>query len=132
MAVISSSDDLRLLAEERIAEARTLFAAKHFSGAYYLAGYAVELGLKAVLTRALERYSMPNNKEVSAAHVHDLRTLAKSCGLVPEADAAIRVAWSVVVPNWSPDDRYRIQSEVPSGQMVDAAEEVLEWLKPLW
>lgn len=132
MAVISSSDDLRLLAEERITEAETLLAARHFSGAYYLAGYAVELGLKAVLTRALASYSMPNQKEVAAAHVHDLRQLATSCGLEPAADAAIRVAWNVVAPNWAPEDRYRIHAEVRSTQMVDAAGEVLEWLKPHW
>src|SRR4051794_15812448 len=112
MAVISSSDDLRLLAEERIAEAWTLLAAKHFSGAYYLAGYAVELGLKAVLTSNLSSHSMPNQKEVAAAHIHDLRNLVDSCGLQPAADAAIRVAWNVVAPNWSPEDRYRIHSDV--------------------
>jgi len=132
MAIISSSDDLRLLAEERIAEAQILRDARHFSGAYYLAGYAVELALKAVLTSALASYSMPDQKQVAAAHVHDLRGLAVGCGLQPEADAGIRVAWNVVAPNWAPEDRYRIHSEVRSIQMVDAAREVLEWLRPHW
>lgn len=132
MAVISSSDDLRLLAEERLAEAQTLISAGHFSGAYYLAGYAVELGLKAVLTRALTSHCMPAQKEVAAAHVHDLPTLAAGCGLQPEADAVVRVAWNVVAPNWAPEDRYRIHSQVRSVQIVDAAREVLEWLKLHW
>lgn len=132
MALISSSDDLRLLAEERISEAQTLLGGNHFSGAYYLAGYAVELGFKAVLTSGLTSYAMPNQKEVAAAHTHVLPDLAKACGLDPAADATVRVAWGVVAPNWGPEDRYRLHSSVRATQMVDAAREVLEWLKPQW
>lgn len=130
--MISSSDDLRMLAEERLAEAQTLLAGKHFSGAYYLAGYAVELGLKAVLTKGLSTHAMPNLKDVQAAHIHDLRTLAERCGLLPEKEPSIRVAWAVVAPNWSPEDRYRIHSATRASDIVEAAGEVLSWLMPQW
>jgi hypothetical protein len=75
---------------------------------------------------------MPNQKEVAAAHDHDLKKLAGSCSLAPEEDSAIRIHWNVVAPNWGPDDRYRIHSEVRATQIVEAAGEVLEWLKPQW
>jgi HEPN domain-containing protein len=65
-----------MLAEERIAEAQTLVAGNHFSGAYYLAGCAVELGLKAVLTRSLASHAMPDLSVVKAAYTHDLIGLA--------------------------------------------------------
>jgi len=38
--------DFQQLADERISEAAVLLAASKFSGAYYLAGYAVECALK--------------------------------------------------------------------------------------
>ena len=38
--------DFQKLANERVADARALLAARRWGGAYYLAGYAVECGLK--------------------------------------------------------------------------------------
>jgi HEPN domain-containing protein len=106
MAGITATDDLRMLSEARVAEARTLLDATQYSGAYYLAGYGVELGLKAVLTQDLVSHQLPDKREVADVHTHDLLTLAKKAGLEPEADAGIRVAWQIVV-NWSPESRYR-------------------------
>jgi HEPN domain-containing protein len=40
-------DDFQQLADVRIAEAAVLLAQGNYDGAYYLAGYAVECGLKA-------------------------------------------------------------------------------------
>lgn len=130
--MISSTDDLRLLAEERIAEAKALLAANHYSGAYYLAGYAVELGLKAVLTSELTSHAMPNKFEVADAHIHDLRKLARQGALNPASEPAISVSWNVVVSDWGPESRYRFSGQVAAEQMVEAAEEVLTWLTRLW
>jgi len=43
----------QLLAEERARDAQALIAASHWSGAYYLAGYAVECGFKSCVLRRL-------------------------------------------------------------------------------
>jgi hypothetical protein len=44
--------DLQFLAKERVLEAGILLKRKKWSGAYYLAGYAIECGLKScVLVR---------------------------------------------------------------------------------
>ncbi len=39
--------ELQRLAKDRLLDAKALFAARRWSGAYYLAGYAVECALKA-------------------------------------------------------------------------------------
>jgi HEPN domain-containing protein len=43
--------DFQELAEERLEDARPLLDAGRFSGAYYLAGYAVECALQACIAR---------------------------------------------------------------------------------
>lgn len=101
------------------------------SGAFYLAGYGVELALKALLTRDLSSYVLPDKKAVDAAHTHDLRRLAEQAGLDPESDANVRVAWNVVT-NWGPESRYQEHSATRAREMVESAEEVVKWLKPTW
>jgi HEPN domain-containing protein len=131
MPAIASSDDLRDLAEARLDEARALLAQQHYSGAFYLAGYVVELGLKAVLTKELRGHALPDKRDVERAHTHDLTALAKSAGLAPET-SPVRVHWNTVTSSWGPADRYRQHAQAPAQQLVEAAEEVLKWLKLHW
>ncbi|HYP09337.1 MAG TPA: hypothetical protein VER03_24140 [Bryobacteraceae bacterium] len=44
--------DLQELAEMRLADAEALLVAGRYSGAYYLAGYAVECAIKAHVSRS--------------------------------------------------------------------------------
>jgi HEPN domain-containing protein len=50
-----SRTELQQLAEIRIAEANVLLANGMWDGTYYLAGYAVECGLKACIMAHVER-----------------------------------------------------------------------------
>ncbi|MGB7136749.1 MAG: HEPN domain-containing protein [Acidobacteriaceae bacterium] len=59
--------DLQSLANTRLREARVLFRAKEFSGAYYLAGYAVECALKACIAKQYRQHDFPDRKTVSVA-----------------------------------------------------------------
>jgi hypothetical protein len=45
---------LQKLAEEKVLDALALLAAGRWAGAYYLAGYAVECGLKSSVLRHLD------------------------------------------------------------------------------
>jgi hypothetical protein len=45
---------LRQLAEDRVLDAACLLAGGRWAGAYYLAGYAVECGLKACIMAHIE------------------------------------------------------------------------------
>jgi hypothetical protein len=51
LAVAMNRNHFRQLAEVRIEEALVLFAQGLYDGAYYLAGYAVECGLKACIAK---------------------------------------------------------------------------------
>ena len=53
------------LAERRLAEAKALLDQGQWDGAYYLAGYAVELGLKACIIKALLATDAFPDKEFS-------------------------------------------------------------------
>lgn len=130
---IATTHDLRDLAETRLDEAESLLGAGMWSGAFYLAGYVVELALKAVLTKELREHSMPDKKGVSDAHEHDLQKLARQAGLQPHGPSSpVRVYWNTLTNDWSPDARYRQHSEKPAGELVRAAREVLAWLKQHW
>ena len=43
--------DLEKLSETRLTDARELFRANRFSAAYYLSGYAIELGIKVCVAK---------------------------------------------------------------------------------
>ena len=53
---------LKQLAKARLREAEALLASGHNSGAYYLAGYVIECGLKAVISKDTKRYDFPDLK----------------------------------------------------------------------
>lgn len=133
MAGIASSADLRDLAEQRLSEAQVLCDQGLYSGAFYLAGYSVELGLKAVLTRELQSHSMPDKGDIVKAHTHKLNDLALTAGLDPASGPReARIAWNVVATNWGPESRYQEHEEQVAREMVQAVEEVLAWLKSSW
>jgi HEPN domain-containing protein len=62
--------DLQRLSRLRIQEARSLFKLKHYSGAYYLAGYSVECALKACLARDTPRFDFPDKELVLKSYTH--------------------------------------------------------------
>lgn len=76
--------DLQGLARSRIAEARFLLRGGLHSGAYYLAGYAVECGLKACIAKKTRRFDFPDKKAVDSSYVHDLEKLVGVAGLTQE------------------------------------------------
>jgi HEPN domain-containing protein len=69
--------DLQKLSNMRIREAKVLFAAEEYSGAYYLAGYAVECALKACIAKSVQRYDFPDKSLAQKSYVHDLKDLLR-------------------------------------------------------
>ena len=74
---------MRRLAEERALEVQVLLAAGHWSGAYFLVGYAAECGLKACVLAYVEATgAIFTDREYSEkCWTHDLEYLAKLAGL---------------------------------------------------
>ena len=132
-----SRDTLALLADRRSREARTLLDVGHAGGAYYLAGYAIECGLKACIAKQFRSDVIPD-WAMGRIKTHKIDELVKIAGLVLELDAARRDAvfddqWEMVI-TWEPERRYDpdVTRELAS-QMVaavgDGENGVLRWIR---
>jgi HEPN domain-containing protein len=73
--------DLQRLANERITDAKVLLAARRWSGAYYLAGYAMECALKACIAKLMKSEEFPDKKFAEKCWTHSLTTLLDIAGL---------------------------------------------------
>jgi len=134
-------DDFKTLARLRISEARSLLHAGHPSGAYYLAGYAIECGLKAVIAGQTQQHEFPDKQRALDSFVHDLEKLSRTSKLDGLLDAAARINpglrqnWDRVI-GWSESSRYEIFDEAAAQDMLDAVGEerngVLPWIMQYW
>ncbi|MEV7799417.1 HEPN domain-containing protein [Microbacterium foliorum] len=129
------------MSRARLSEAQSLLSASQWSGAYYLAGYAVEFGLKAVLARQFQSATIPNKKLVFDIHTHNLDALVKLAGLKQALDAEVQtnpsmeLNWSVV-KDWSEVSRYSEWTALEAADLVDAVGNrtsgVMKWVKRQW
>jgi HEPN domain-containing protein len=104
--------DLQRLTNERRREAKALLNAKCWSGAYYLAGYAVECALKACIIKRLQASDeFPERRYSEQCWTHNLGQLFALAGLKADFDAALVAdpllagSW-VVVGDWKESSRY--------------------------
>ena len=133
--------DLQKLSRLRVAEARALFRAGQFSGAYYLAGYAVECALKACIARQTQKYDFPDKNRAIESYVHSPARLLKAADLERDLqsevamDVLLRASWDFVV-NWTEASRYRIMTRQDADQMIKAVAArkggVLPWIQQRW
>src|SRR5258708_24343248 len=79
----ASETDLEALAETRLQDAILLFREGRASSAYYLAGYAVELALKACVAKAFQPNAIPDKAFVNEIYTHSLEKLLSTAGLSP-------------------------------------------------
>lgn len=141
------------LARERVKEARVLCDAGHFDGAYYLAGYSIELMLKRKICLS---FGIPNlfssHKDAhsgmnglsdvkKAVRTHDLMILLIFSGLKSEFDAAkasekaLSLANSKFFQNWSEDLRYSPCGSIKRSDCIELIHAlsietgVLKWIK---
>ncbi len=114
--------DILALANEKILDAECLLAAGRFDGAYYIAGYNVELLLKAKVCKTLgidnffdfgnRAKLIKNESDLSRTYkVHDLEQLMILSGIFTPFEAEIisntdfRAAWSII-KDWNEGHRY--------------------------
>src|SRR5689334_19677655 len=105
------------LSEQRLRDAKALLDASRYAAAYYLAGYAVECGLKACIAKKTRRSSFPPKATiVTKCYTHDLSVLALSAGLDQAlqsemgANAAFKANW-LMVKDWNEESRYVSHSQ---------------------
>ena len=133
--------DLQRLSTTRLREAKILFKAGEFSGAYYLAGYAVECALKACIAKETQRFEFPDKARVNKSHVHvpielmDIANLKEPFRIALRANPRLQAHWDHV-KNWSEQSRYRTWARSDARAMIDAvgkrSDGVLSWLKLHW
>lgn len=134
-------NEWRAIARARLREAEVLLAAREWSGAYYLTGYAIECGLKACLVRQFQGSTMPDKKVVIDAYTHDLVKLVGFAGLKIQleddmkADASLAVNWATA-KDWNETARYRTtgQSEAEDiyAAVTDRRHGVMKWVRKHW
>jgi HEPN domain-containing protein len=131
-------EELRELAEARLREAETLIEAGHFSGSYYLAGYAVELGLKACISKQFKADTIPERALVDKIYKHDLAQLLELAGLKASLNSAskrLEENWQVA-KNWTSAARYTQFDEDRAAELLAALTEerdgVMPWIRMQW
>jgi|SRR3954451_21529081 HEPN domain-containing protein len=133
--------DLQAIANAKLADAELLVANRRYSNAYYLAGYAVEIGLKACIARQFSSEAIPDKNFVNAIFSHKLRDLVSLAGLAKElkdneaANPAFAANWALV-NEWVPDVRYQDIDPYTAQVLVQAVGEsnsgVLPWIHTYW
>jgi hypothetical protein len=135
--------DFQELAEERLQDAEALLTGGRWSGAYYMAGYAVECALKAVIAKRTVADDFPA-RNAAKLYTHNLKELLFYAGLgtargaitVPGVTAGVASNWEDV-RDWSEQNRYQVsRTEREAVTIVTAirhpTEGVLQWLRTHW
>ena len=127
------------VAAAREREAEVLMKARQWSGAYYLSGYAVECGLKAVIVKQFRGNVLPNKDKVIKAYTHDLSALLSAAGLDQDptllGDPQLRLNWADA-KLWNEHARYKKWTRAEATAMVSAITDqqhgVMNWLRTVW
>ncbi len=112
-------EELKNLCTDRLEDAKTLFNAGRYDGAFYICGYAVEIGLKMRICRTLGWEGYPKTKKefesFSSFKIHNLEILLHLSGVEAQIKEKFFTQWSVVT-SWDPEIRY--SSEKQSAEAV--------------
>jgi hypothetical protein len=131
------------MAEDRILDAACLLAGGRPSGAYYLAGYAVECGLKACIMAHVEAAGaiFQDKKFSEKCWTHDLEELLKLANLKPTMDAdvarnaALYANWGLA-NDWKETSRYEQRTQHEAQALFNAidinSDGVLQWIRKHW
>lgn len=147
-AVNPSRSDLQQLAESRLTEAKVLLANSLLDGAVYLAGYAVELALKARICKILDTDYPPRNYNSFFTHKYNelmlLAGLSKEFDQRRSQDQDFGTNWSLLIgtgtqEGWSESWRYRRIGSISASEaqdfihaLEDSQSGILTWLKSVW
>ncbi|MGF1585716.1 MAG: hypothetical protein ACFCUM_10365 [Bacteroidales bacterium] len=136
-----NKSDLEKIVDIRLSESNVLLSSEKYSGAYYLAGYAIECALKACIAKKVNKYDFPDKKLASKSYSHDLDELVGVAGLRDELNAQIKkdkefkLNWAVA-NIWNETSRYECIEKTKANDLLNAITDnksgVLVWLKTFW
>jgi HEPN domain-containing protein len=126
------------LAEAKLEDAEFLLASGRGANAYYLAGYAVELMLKAIASARFRTDTLPDRAVSTQVFVHDLRKLIGLALLEvalkerEKSDAGFQARVQIVL-RWTEESRYGQYGVHEATALIDAVDNpehgVLAWLR---
>ena len=141
MAFSLKRSDLQKIAQAKLDDALLLLAHQRFSNAYYLGGYAVEIGLKACIARQITAETIPDKNLVIDTYSHQLRKLVGVAGLSNELkmqeqqDPMFSANWALVA-EWVPEIRYGpvdpLSAQLLLQAISDSSKGVFQWIKVHW
>ena len=141
MSVAVKRIELQALAQSKLDDSLLLLTNSRFSNAYYLAGYAVELGLKACIAKQFVADAIPDLQLVKDTHTHKLDQLIGTAGLRIEllkeqkSDKLFNEYWGIAV-RWSSDSRYDSTDKMLAQYLMTAIADdkhgVMRWIKSYW
>ena len=113
-----------------------------FDGAYYLAGYAIECGLKSGIAKLTKQDDFPRDRKfVEKCYSHDFMDLLKASELLKEHelqtqnDAAFSANWAIVEA-WTESSRYDRKGQADAEGLYNAITEtthgVMPWIEQHW
>ena len=136
-----TKNDLEKLAQVRLEDSLLLLHAGKSSSAYYLVGYAVELALKACISKLIPPYVIPERAFVNAIYTHKLGDLVNIAGLLPQlnadckADTDFATNWAIT-SQWTEESRYEFWDPMSAATLHNAIHEpnhgVFQWVKKHW
>ncbi len=140
--LIEARAEFRELATVRLNEANVLLDAEMWDGAYYLAGYAVELGLKAcIINKVMATDKFQDRKFSESCYTHKFKDLLALAGLkslckaMEDADPDFLKNWKFTVL-WSEQKRYHRISKRDADKLyksiADTTHGVFQWIQIYW
>ena len=126
-----SIDELQVIAQARLEDAKVLLANGRVDGAGYVCGYAVELALKARISRTLNWSGFPEKRSefenLVSFKTHKLDVLLALSGQEQRIKTDHLIEWTAVA-TWDPEVRYKSigKAEVADVElMIRSAESLL-------
>ena len=141
MSLEVSKAVLQRLADEKLRDAKILLYQKAASNAYYLAGYSVEMALKACIAKNFKSDTIPDKDLVRDTYSHNLKNLVatadlQSTMLAKQKANQLFAAYWAVVNLWNPESRYNAATQIQAAEIITAIEDssngVLPWIKQHW
>lgn len=141
MALGFKREDLQANATDKLRNADLLFRAGAHANAYYLGGYAIEMGLKACIAKNVFAETIPDKAIIKGILDHDfnklvgLAGLAKNLRMEQNRDFQFAGFWAVV-SEWNTDSRYEgVGANAAQSLLIAISHEtsgVLTWIKTHW
>jgi|SRR3990170_5785094 len=123
------------IATIRYEEAIALCNAGQYSGAYYLAGYAIELAIKGYYCKGNK--FPPKAEVVKNLYSHDLNLLLGTTGLKGEFDKDVKTNSTLQsnwgnLKDWSEESRYVIYKQREAKSLIKSVGIILKWIQTKW